>query len=480
MLFVTGQFLLFFLIVLVVHWSLPPRFRVWFLTLASLYFYASWSLLFTLHFLTVIGVNWSVVELWRTFRRNWMFYILQIANVLNLAFFKYFYFGADIIAGITGWSWLSQPTLVESHRMLGHEILLPLAISFYTFQIMSYGFDIFREKYTEKNSLLEVLLFKAFFPQLIAGPIMRSHELLPQIRRAWTEGLSLDENAFYKGIWLCFIGIIKKVFLADQLTVFLAPIMGAHDPTVYHPIYLWLAPVVFSAMVYADFSAYSDLARGFGLLMGFQVPVNFKAPLFFYSVSDFWRRWHITLSLWLRDYVYITLGGSRVGNARHYFNFILTFFLGGLWHGAAYTFMLWGTSVGVMLSLEAFLVSKGIPEWPASWWGRALRLLTTHLMFWPSAIFFMAPSWPWSIAVSSGMFNLKKWIDPTTLTPAHLETVAYCAIGVFFFHLFDEFQDRFRIVRRFEKWLIPLVSIVLLVALSQFTGGQKDFFYFQF
>ncbi|MBL8022552.1 MAG: MBOAT family protein [Leptospirales bacterium] len=480
MLFVTGQFLLFFLIVLVIHWSLPPRFRVWFLTAASLYFYASWNLLFTLHFVTVIGINWTVIELWRTFRKNWIFYSLQVGNVLNLAFFKYFYFGADIIGRLTGLSWLSQPTLFESHRMLGHEILLPLAISFYTFQIMSYGFDIFREKYTEKNSLLEVLLFKAFFPQLIAGPIMRSHELLPQIRRAWTEGLPLDENAFYKGLWLCIIGIVKKVFLADQLTVFLSPIMAASDPGIYHPVYLWLTPIVFVAMVYADFSAYSDLARGFGLLMGFQVPVNFKAPLFMISVSDFWRRWHITLSLWLRDYVYIAMGGNRVSNARIYLNFIVTFFLGGLWHGAAYTFVVWGTMVGVMLSLEAFAVSKGIPEWPSAWWSRGLRLLVAHLMFWPSTIFFMAPSWSWSIQALPGMFNLRQWLDVTRATPAHLETVAYCAAGILFFHLFDEFHGRLGFIRRFEKWLIPLVSIAMIIGLSQFTGGQKDFFYFQF
>ncbi len=480
MLFVTAQFLVFFIFTVVVYWALPPRFRIWFLTAASLFFYATWNPRFMLHFLVVVGVNWSVMELWRTYRKNWIFYLLQTANLCNLAFFKYFYFFADIIGRLTGIGWMVQPALQESHRALGHEILLPLAISFYTFQIMSYGFDIFRGVYADRNTLLELLLFKAFFPQLIAGPIMRSSELLPQIRKSRTEGLTLTEDQFYKGLWLCMIALVKKVLIADRLVEYLGPILAAKDPSVFAPIYLWIAILAFAAMVYTDFSAYSDFARGFGLLMGFQIPVNFKAPLFFASVSDFWRRWHITFSRWLRDYIYIVLGGNRVSRGRLYFNFVFTFFMGGLWHGAAYTYVVWGILLGVMLSIEAYFDEIGIPEFPKSWWGKILRRLLAHLMFWPTAVFFMGTSWDWCMKVLASIANVPLLFTSKALDAPHLETALYAGLGVLFFHLFDEFPARFGFLRRFEKVLIPAGGFAIIVVLSQFTGGTKDFFYFQF
>ncbi len=480
MLFVTAEFLIFFVCVVLLHWILPPRYRVIFLTAASLFFYATWNLRFTLHFIVVVGINWSVIELWRIYQKKWIFYALQAANLCNLAFFKYFYFFADILGHLFGLPALQEPALVEAHRMVGQQILLPLAISFYTFQIMSYGFDIFRGVYKEKNTLLEVLLFKAFFPQLIAGPIMRSAELLPQIRAASQEpGLTLDEESFYRGIWLILGGIVKKVMIADQLVSFLGPVMTASNPSVYHPVYLWLSPIAFVAMVYADFSAYSDLARGFGLLMGFQIPMNFKAPLFFMSVGDFWRRWHITFSRWLRDYIYIGLGGNRVSRWRLYFNFTFTFFLGGLWHGAAYTYVLWGIFTGLILSLENFAETKGIPDEPATWWGRVLRRAAGHLFFWPVTVFFMAKTTSWAFTTVGTMFSPMAWFADGK-TPVHVETVAYALMGALFFHLFEEFPERFKRFEAKQRILVPVVSIFVIIVLSQFTGGQKDFFYFQF
>lgn len=480
MLFVTAEFLIFFICVVLLHWILPPRYRVIFLTAASLFFYATWNLRFTLHFIVVVGINWSVIELWRIYQKKWIFYTLQTANLCNLAFFKYFYFFADVIGRAAGIPALQEPALLDSHRLIGAPILLPLAISFYTFQIMSYGFDIYRGAYKEKNTLLEVLLFKAFFPQLIAGPIMRSAELLPQIRAAAQEpGLTLDQESFYRGLWLILGGIVKKVLIADQIVLFLGPVMNAPDPSVYHPAYLWLAPVGFTAMVYADFSAYSDLARGFGLLMGFQIPQNFKAPMFFMSVSDFWRRWHITFSRWLRDYIYIVLGGNRVSRGRLYFNFIFTFFLGGLWHGAAYTYVLWGVLTGVVLSIENFAESRGIPEFPESWWGRILRRITAHIMFWPVTVFFMAKTAGWAFVTVGSMFNPAAWLDEG-IEPAHVETVIYATMGALLFHLIEEFPGRFKRFELKQRVLVPVLGAVLIIVLSQFTGGQKDFFYFQF
>ena len=453
MLFVTDTFLIFFLIVYIAFWIAPASGRINVLLIASLVFYGSWSLAFTAHFIGVVGINYIVMEIWRRRRNDWLFFCLQAANVCNIAFFKYFYFIADVIGATLGLDELREPALQYAHAEEGRRIFLPLAISFYTFQIMSYGFDIRRGAYTRKHRFRDVLLFKAFFPQLIAGPIMRAGQLLPQIADYDGKGRTApDFNRMKKGLWFILIGIVKKLLIADRLLVFLAPMVNAQaTPLDFAALDVWFAVIGCMFMLYADFSAYTDLARGFGFLLGFDIPVNFQAPFFLKSFGDLWRRWHITFSLWIRDYIFIPLGGSRVPEARIYFNFICTFFLGGLWNGAAYTFVIWGVLMGVYLSLEAFLARRGFVEWPDNWNLRILRLSCTWVLLVCCMTFFFAPSVEWSLEALSVMFGIS---GGGSLT--------------------------FQPLRRYENWLLPLLGLAVMLVISQFAGGQKDFFYFQF
>ena len=497
MLFVSETFLVFFLVVYVLFWVSPPGLRMPLLLVASLVFYASWSIPFTLHFLAVIAVNYAVMEVWRRFRWKWLFSALQIGNVLNIALFKYFYFFADFLGFLGGVSDWRQPNLLNSHRALGQEIFLPLAISFYTFQIMAYGIDIYRGTYTRRHSFLDVVLFKSFFPQLIAGPIMRSDELLPQISDYGRTGAErADALRMKKGLWLVLIGIVKKVLIADNLMKVIAPVFASGQATLlqFGPLDLWLCLFCAFSFLYCDFSAYSDMARGFGLLLGFEIPINFRAPLFAHSVSEFWRRWHLTFSFWIRDYIFFPLGGSRVAEWRAYANLIFTFFLAGLWHGASYTFVAWGVFMGVALAVEGFLERRGFLDWPKSLPVRGLRVTISWMIILMSAALFFAPapgrlgpgadafdSLVWSLRLMGRLFDVGAYFSGEGLR--HLgnqEVILPAVLGVVLFSWVEQRPDFFRPLRRIENWLLPALGLLVVLGIVEFAGAQKDFFYFQF
>ncbi|MCB1174850.1 MAG: MBOAT family protein [Leptospiraceae bacterium] len=481
MLFVSSEFLIFFIIVYLLYWAAPLAWRFYVLLAASLFFYMSWSPLFALHLLAVIVINYYVLELYR--RTSWkgLFVALQIANVANIAVFKYFYFIAGTLGFLFGIDAWHADQLRLSMRAHGNEILLPLAISFYTFQIMSYGIDLYRRTYTEKHSLTEFILFISFFPQLIAGPIMRADDLMPQIARLKAgHDLLIEPEQLRRGLWLLLAGIFKKVVIADTLLIWTMPAMQSSVPAAtWHPVVFWQASLGFLFMLYADFSAYSDLARGFGHLLGIQVPLNFQAPFFMKSISDFWRRWHLTFSFWIRDYIFIPLGGSRGGNWQVVRNLILTFFLAGLWHGASNNFVIWGTLMGILLALES-QTFRWFPEWPRRWYGRFARLLVTWLFFVPVTLFFFVKDVAWTLSAIVWMFNPLAWLANAGNSLGNFETLMGSALAVICFHLYDEYKENLQIVRRFEGWLLPLAALILIGMLLEFSGKSQDFFYFQF
>jgi len=268
-------------------------------------------------------------------RRRYLL-ISMCTNLGLLGFFKYFGFfsgGLQDLAMRFGWE-LDSFTL---------HVVLPVGISFYTFQTMSYTIDIYRRAMTPTRSLLDFSVFVAFFPQLVAGPIERAANLLRQVEMP----RRVTEVEFYRGLWLVFFGLFKKVFIADSL----APLVDrAFAPGADLPgAELLVALYAFAFQIYGDFSGYSDIARGISKLMGFEIMLNFRMPYFSRNVQEFWHRWHISLSAWLRDYLYISLGGGRRGRLRVYTNLMLTMGLGGLWHGAAWTFVVWGLYQGILL-----------------------------------------------------------------------------------------------------------------------------------
>ncbi|MCM8820056.1 MAG: MBOAT family protein, partial [Candidatus Omnitrophica bacterium] len=288
----------------------------------------------------VVAINYYGMELWKIYKKKWILIFLLSIDILNIAIFKYFYLFWDFLGILfKNQNWL-ESNLRESLSIYGLEIFLPLGISFYTFQIMSYSYDVYSGRYKGKHSFKEVLLFILFFPQLIAGPIMRSENLLPQIQNIESKNIP-NFKTLQEGFWYILIGVFKKLLIADTLSNVVSPIFYQPVETL-SSFEIWIYVFANLMMLYCDFSAYSDIAKGCGYFLGFEIPINFKAPFFMHSVSDFWRRWHLTFSMWIRDYIYIPLGGSKVPELRNYFNLIITFFLGGLWHGASYNFIIWG------------------------------------------------------------------------------------------------------------------------------------------
>jgi alginate O-acetyltransferase complex protein AlgI len=335
MLFPTTDFAIFFAVVFALHWALNPhrRARKWFLLAASYAFYAWWDwrlvwLLLLVSAMAQLGALWverQADERKRTRRAI----VASIALLLPLAWFKYYGFFALSLANAFDGLGLSAPLPLL-------QILLPVGISFYTFMAISYVVDVSRLEIAPAP-WLDVFVYLAFFPHLVAGPIVRGEELLPQVRRPRDPG-SIDVS---RAAFLIFGGLFKKVvvssFLAAQIV---DPVFGA--PGAHSALETLVAIYGYAIVIYTDFSGYTDIAIGLALLLGFEFPQNFDRPYSATSLQDFWRRWHITLSRWLRDYVYVPLGGSRRGEVRTAVNVMITMLLGGLWHGAGWTFVAWG------------------------------------------------------------------------------------------------------------------------------------------
>ena len=274
-------------------------------------------------------------------RRNAFLATSMIANLVILGFFKYFNFFRDNMVGLgqmLGFDW-APPAL---------EVALPVGISFYTFVTMSYGIDAYRGDIVPERSFLRMALFVSYFPHLVAGPIIRPEQLLPTLHEPW----KLVPERLLSGFHLAAVGMVKKVIIADSIAPLVEVILG--HPAGQPSLLVWLGTALFAVQIYCDFSGYTDVARGVSRMVGVELPLNFNFPYFSTSIIDFWRRWHISLSSWLRDYLYIPLGGGRVSLPRVYFNLLTTMVLGGLWHGASWNFVIWGTYQGVLLCINRF------------------------------------------------------------------------------------------------------------------------------
>lgn len=355
MLFNSLQFFIFFIIVYCLYLSLSHRNQNRMLLLASYIFYGAWDW----RFLSLLWISTIVDYICghKIYASNnpklkkQLLFVSIATNLTILGFFKYFNFFADTLATSCDlWGiHLSVPTL---------KIILPVGISFYTFQTMSYTFDIYYNKMKPKKGFLDFALFVAFFPQLVAGPIERAKNLLPQIHLP--RKVTLDN--FYQGCYLIFWGLFMKVFIADNLATIVNPIFASSGPSNAADILLGI--YAFTFQIFCDFAGYSNIARGLCKCMGFEIMVNFNLPYFARNPKEFWQRWHISLSTWLRDYLYIPLGGNKRGGWITYRNLGITMLLGGLWHGASWTFIAWGAYHGVLLIAHraTILISKGFPQ----------------------------------------------------------------------------------------------------------------------
>lgn len=346
MLFNSWQFGIFFPAVFLLYWSLPQRFRVYLLLVSSYYFYMSWNVRYValILFTTLISYT-AALSLERYHQRRIRHFILTItlcACLSVLFVFKYFNFFAGTFADFMAmFSIRLHPVTLR--------LLLPVGISFYTFQTLSYVIDVYRGEVKAERNLIYYATFISFFPQLVAGPIERTSNLLPQIKAHHEFNY---EQAVY-GLKLMVWGLFKKLAVADVIAMYPDIVFGnVHN---YQGFALVLAVFFFTVQIYCDFSGYSDIARGCSKMLGIDLMENFRSPYFSAGIREFWSRWHISLSTWFRDYVYIPLGGSRVGRFRHYFNLMVTFMISGLWHGADWTFVAWGGVHGLGQVLEDLL-----------------------------------------------------------------------------------------------------------------------------
>jgi len=346
------DFVVFFVVVVALYWRLGHRGQNILLLISSYFFYGyvhPW-------FLILIGASTVIdyasargMERWP--ERKWIFMGASIvSNFGMLGFFKYFNFFADNIHAVLGAAGLDvgMPVL---------RVILPVGISFYTFQAMSYTVDVFRGELRARRSLLDVAVFISFFPHLVAGPIQRASYLLPQVEGK--RRFSLDKAS--SGLSLVVWGFLKKLVIADNVGVIANKVFALSDPSFE---ILWAGVFAFAIQIYADFSAYTDIARGTSRWLGFELTQNFDHPYLAHNPADFWRRWNISLSSWFRDYVYIPLGGSRAGEVTWARNVLVTFLLSGLWHGASWNYVLWGLYHGVLLLLtrahEILRPAKGL------------------------------------------------------------------------------------------------------------------------
>lgn len=342
MLFNSFEFAIFLPVVLVLYWFLNKRWQNALLLIASYVFYGYWDFRFlSLIFISTFVDYFSSINIYKAKsnglhrRSKWWMLFSVFVNLGILGFFKYYDFFVD--------SLFSVLTVIEVPADINLiKVILPVGISFYTFQTMSYTLDVYRGKSSPSRNFFDFALYVCFFPQLVAGPIERASALLPII----SSKRKFDAEQFLDGIHLIFWGLFKKVFIADNIAPIINNFYALPHPTTVDVI---VAAYGYAVQIYCDFSGYSDIARGCAKLLGFELCLNFNFPYISKNPSEFWRRWHISLSTWLRDYLYIPLGGNQRGSFRTYVNLMLTMILGGLWHGAGWVFVIWGGYQGLLL-----------------------------------------------------------------------------------------------------------------------------------
>ncbi|MGH9551219.1 MAG: MBOAT family O-acyltransferase [Terriglobales bacterium] len=377
MLFTSMQYLLFLPAVVLLYWILPHKFRLPMLLAASYIFYMSWIPAFILLIAGLTAFNW----LWGMFmhehmqRRKLLLGLGIGGNLATLALFKYANFAVSSAAAIA-----HAFGQANAHWVVN--IILPLGISFFTFEFIHYLFEIYRGGKPVRSFVL-FALFAAFFPTQIAGPIKRYQDFVAQM----CEEKKIELAYFDEGVPLIILGLAKKLLLANNLAMFVQTCFAA--PSAYGALELWVFAWAFTFQIYFDFSAYTDIGRGSAMLFGYHIPINFNLPFLAANMSDFWRRWHISLSTWLRDYLFIPIGGSRGGQWRTNWNIFITMALGGLWHGAAWNFVVWGIFHGLCLVVQRQ-------------WCVVKEKLTVLSPFWNSKIYNWLSIWLTFNAVAIG------------------------------------------------------------------------------
>jgi D-alanyl-lipoteichoic acid acyltransferase DltB (MBOAT superfamily) len=476
MIFNSSEFAGFFAAVFGICLVLPHKWQNRMLLAASYYFYGSWDWRFLVLIWTTTlldffcGLRISQTTDPSTRKR----YLLSslCGNLTILGFFKYYNFFAGSLHDLLGlWGLSFNPFMLN--------VILPVGISFYTFKSMSYTVDIYRNQFHATRNLEDYALFVGFFPQLLAGPIERAKDLLTQIAKP--RSMSLEQ--VYEGAFLIFWGLFQKVFIADNLAKIVDPVFSAQPPYGSGAMVL-IAAYAFTFEIYCDFAGYSNMAKGLGKCLGFDIMTNFDLPYFSVNPREFWRRWHISLSQWLRDYLYVSMGGNRKGIVKLYRNLFLTMVLGGLWHGAAWTFVLWGAYHGALLVIhrlvEPFMKGKiqiKKPFFINAWW--LIRVMVCFHLVGFGWVIFRAESLGQVLAMVESIWSGGVGSDPEALL-----AVKKLLFGVWPLVLVQIYQYRKHdlLAVYHASVAVRAVFYVVCIYLMAVCGAEsgKDFIYFQF
>ena len=469
MLFSSGFFWFLFILFLPVYIALKKSKAkmVLFVVGFSLFFYYKSSGFFFLMLIATSLIDWGLS--WAIFRapgrgRKLTFMWLSIAVSLSiLGYFKY--------ANFFLWNWNA---MVEGNFQ-PLEIILPVGISFYTFQSISYVVDVYKRRIAPTRTWFDYLFFLSFFPALVAGPIVRADYFLPQLKK----NLEATSGMIWGGLWLVIIGIIKKALIADYIAQYNDLIFN--DPQLYTGVQALMGVVGYTMQIYCDFSGYSDMAIGLALIMGFRLGLNFDSPYQSRNLTEFWRRWHISLSTWLRDYLYIPLGGNRKGTFRTYLNNFLTMLIGGLWHGAAWKFVFWGAMHGAGLAVHK-ACKPILVKIPDNAFTIFFSWLLTFLYVSFLWIFFRAASFSDSILIVRNIFTDFQFRQiPQFFTARTLWCVMMLALIIMHF-VPQRVADNLQAWYINSSWLVKLVIFVIVVQLViEFMLAEvQPFIYFQF
>ena len=457
------QYLAFLPVVVILYRLLPRRGRQWLLLVGSYIFYGAWDWRF-LGLLAVstltdytVGRRLSTTENERS--RRLLLVVSLVVNLGILATFKYYEFFVDGLQDLMAGAGL-EPNLGTL------ALVLPVGISFYTFQTLGYTIDVYRRDVEACRDPVVFAIYVAYFPQLVAGPIERADRLIPQLERLETD---LDATRVTSSLALILGGLTKKVVLADQLAPIVDQAFSGESTTTVSAV---VGAVAFAGQIYGDFSGYTDIARGSSRLLGVELVRNFREPYLSLSITDFWRRWHMSLSQWLRDYLYIPLGGNRGSRLATSRNLMITMLLGGLWHGAAWTFVVWGGLHGLYLLVERLL---GIDHRQWRWWQKPFALLWTFSLVLFAWVFFRSPDISSAWDYLGGLFDWGGWGLPA----GDWTWFALATAGLLAHDLIRPHLNRNSVLRR--PILFGLVGGAAVVAIIVVSGGTSvPFIYFQF
>jgi D-alanyl-lipoteichoic acid acyltransferase DltB (MBOAT superfamily) len=469
MLFTSGLFWVLFLIFLPIYALIKSQRKkmMLFVIAFSLFFFYKCSGWYFLLLVATSVFDWWVAQFIESSKnrteRRIALTVSMIFSLSILVFFKYGNFVMFNLESLIGGNF--QPM----------DLILPVGISFYTFRTISYVVDVYRGKIQPVDEYLDHLFFLSFFPCLVAGPIVRSCDFNPQVQ----ENKPASREMIYGGLWLVMLGILKKAVFADYIAQYNNIAFG--NPTGYTGFELLMAVLGFTMQIYCDFSGYSDMAIGLGSIMGFDLGINFNYPYRSLNVTEFWHRWHISLSTWLRDYIYIPLGGNRKGKVRQHFNLMVTMLLGGLWHGAAWTFVVWGAGHGIALCIHK-LCKPWLDKIESTSFTRVVSWLITFSFVAFLWIFFRANSFQAAGQVISGIFTDFEW----AYLPVFIERrLIWCLMLAVIFGLhfvptriWDKWRERFIAA----PWWVKLVIFIVLIQLVlQFASATvQPFLYSQF